>query len=238
MVAKKKYNQILDRISIAAEQSGRNPSDIKLVVVSKAQPVDKIRQAIEAGARLFGENYPEESLPKILELGNVPGLRWHMIGHLQSRKIGIVADYFEMLHSLDNVHLAQKLDKQLDLRGRVLPVLLEMNVGGEESKFGWNARDESDWPLLLKEVNTIRTFSHIKICGLMTMPPWNEDAEVTKPFFQKLRRLRDYLQKAFPTLGFNELSMGTSSDFEVAIREGSTYVRIGQAILGDRQGAN
>lgn len=234
MSIQKNISHVNNLITRAAEEAGRNPADVKLVVVSKAQPVDKIRQVLECGAKILGENYPEETLPKILELNAKYKVEWHMIGHLQSRKAGIVAEYFDTLQSLDSVHLAQKLESQLALRGRELPVLLEMNVGGEESKSGWDAHNESSWPALLEGIEQICNFKHLKICGLMTMPPWNENPEVSRAYFKKLRKLRDYLQHAFPQLSLRELSMGTSFDFEVAVQEGASYVRVGQAILGER----
>ncbi len=238
MNIKKNLVQVNQNIQRVAELAGRDPASIKLVVVTKSQPVAKIIAVVEAGHRLFGENYPEETLPKILEMGKLSGISWHMIGHLQSRKSGIIAEYFNMMHSLDSIRIAQKLELKLEAQGRMLPVLLEMNVGGEESKSGWKVHDESMWPTLLSDLNLIRRLPHLEICGLMTMPPWNNSPEENRLYFKKMRHLRDYLQRAFPQMNLQELSMGTSQDYEVAIQEGATYIRIGRAIMGDRLALN
>lgn len=224
----------MERIARAAQSAGRSPEAARLVVVTKAQPVESARAAIEAGARILGENYPEETRPKILELGRPGGIEWHMIGHVQSRKAGIVADHFDMLQSLDSLRLAEKLERQLSAAGRALPVLLEFNVGGEESKTGWNAADEASWDALLPEVEAILGLPHLAVRGLMTMPPLFENPEEARPFFTKLRRLGDFFSRRFATERFCEYSMGTSADFEAAVQEGATYVRIGTAILGPR----
>jgi PLP dependent protein len=226
------------RIANAAQISGRSSEDISLLVVSKSQPVEVIEAAITAGIRLFGENYPEETLSKMLQLQNQAEIQWHMIGHLQSRKARIVAEHFQMLHSLDSFQLAEKLDRLLAESDKKMPVLLEFNVGEEESKFGWPAWDESKWVELLPELSKILTLEHLKITGLMTMPPLSEDIEATRPFFKKLRQLKGFLSSSFPEATFTELSMGTSADFEIAIEEGATMVRVGRAILGDRPPKN
>jgi len=222
------------RISRAAISCGRSPDEISLIVVSKSQPVEVIEAAISAGIRQFGENYPEETQSKILQLKNQPEIEWHMIGHLQSRKARIVVDNFQMLHSLDSVTLAEKIDRLLAERGRKMQCLLEFNVGGEESKFGWSAWDEKRWQALIPDISLILGLENLKISGLMTMPPLSEDVEKTRPFFKKLRNLQEYLSVAFPEAHFTELSMGTSADFEIAIEEGATMIRVGQAILGSR----
>ncbi len=230
--------QVNQRIARAALSSGRSPGEISLLVVSKSQPVEVIEAAIAAGVRKFGENYPEETLLKLVELKSQAQIEWHMIGHLQSRKARIVAEHFQMLHSLDSYPLAEKLDRLLAESGKKLPALLEFNVGGEESKFGWPAWDETRWKELLPELSKILAMEHLQIAGLMTMPPLSEDIEESRPFFQKLRALRDYLSASFPGSNFTELSMGTSADFEIAIEEGATMIRVGRAILGDRPPKN
>lgn len=230
----KRYEQVVERIQRAADLAGRDTADVRLVVVTKAQPVEVIRAAITAGAHILGENYPEETLPKIQAVGENAGVEWHMIGHLQSRKSGIVAEHFAMLHSLDSLRLAERLDRQLAERGRTLPVLLECNVGGEESKAGWPAVDETQWDALLPDVERVLAFPHLNVRGLMTMPPLYEDPEKTRPFFIRLRRLAEYLSARFGAGHFKELSMGTSADFEAAVQEGATFVRVGSAILGPR----
>lgn len=228
------FEKVSERIERAAQSAGRAAGDACLVVVTKGQPVEVIRAAAEAGARLLGENYPEESLPKIEALGRAIPIQWHMIGHLQSRKSAIVADHFDLLQTLDSLRLAERLERQLAERGRSLPVLLEFNVSGEESKFGWPAWDEAQWPALIPEVEQLMAFPHITLRGLMTMPPLYDDPEQTRPFFVRLRRLKEYLSRHFAALSLDELSMGTSADFEAAVQEGATLVRVGTAILGPR----
>lgn len=233
-------NQILanletvnDRIASAAARSGRQVSDVRLVVVSKGQPIEVIASAVEAGIRDFGENYPEETVPKIQALAG-RDLTWHMIGHLQSRKTRLVCDHFQWMQSLDSLRLAEKMERQLDEIGRSLPVLLEFNVGGEESKSGWLAADESAWPGMVDEIGQILNFPHLVVKGLMTMPPLTTTPLEARVFFQKLVKLQIYLKSQFPARTWDEISMGTSSDFEAAVEEGATIIRIGTAILGPR----
>jgi pyridoxal phosphate enzyme (YggS family) len=221
---------VQERMARAAMRSGRTVGDVRLVVVSKAQSLSVVQAAFDAGVRLFGENYPEESLPKIEALQG-RGVFWHMIGHLQSRKIRIVCQSFDMLHSLDRVSLALKLEQALKENGRVLPCLLELNVSGEESKFGFDVRASADF---LKSVAQIVELPHLELRGLMTMPPLMDDPEDVRPYFARLRQWQEILRREFPAVCWDELSMGTSADFEQAIIEGATYVRIGQAILGPR----
>jgi hypothetical protein len=222
------------RIAAAAAQSGRTPSDVRLVVVTKAQPVEVVEAALQAGARIVGENYPEETLPKILALKSLYPAEWHMIGHLQSRKAPIVAEHFDMLQSLDRRDLAEKLQARAAGFGRRLPVLLEFNTGGEESKSGWDAVDDKFWPNLLDDVRQIAALPNLELRGLMTMPPLFESPEAVRPYFVRLRRLRDFIQSNISEVDLTELSMGTSADFEIAVQEGATLVRIGTAILGQR----
>lgn len=227
--------RIQERMVHAAQGCGRNSDDIRLMVVTKTQPIEIVRAAIKAGAKHLGENYPEEAQPKIIQLreeGYAP--RWHMIGHLQSRKVKIVCADFDMLHSLDSLSLADKLERALSMINRQLPVLMEINVGGEESKGGWVFQSDADLDCIFEAVETIIGFRHLKLSGLMTMPPYHEDGEKSRPYFRRLVMLRDALAIRFPNLDLRELSMGTSNDFEVAIQEGATFVRIGTAILGPR----
>lgn len=183
---------------------------------------------------MLGENYAEEGVDKIIALENESKVEWHMIGHVQSRKAELVANNFYLLHSLDSLKLAKRINRALDESGKELPVLLEFNVSGEESKYGWQASDEKTWSQLLPELKQIVDLDHLRVRGLMTMPPYYEDPELSRPFYSKLKRLRDYLADKFPGTTWNELSMGTSIDFETAIEEGSTFIRVGQAILGKR----
>jgi len=230
-----RYMFTLDRIAAAAKKAGRDADSIKLVVVTKSQPLEIVRAAIEAGVKILGENYPEEGATKIQSLPQASAVEWHMIGHVQSRKAQLVARNFNMIHSLDSLRLANRLDRLCREAGRILPALLEFNVGGEESKSGWLAWDENHWPELMKEVAEIFTLSHLQVCGLMTMPPIGETAEFSRPFFQKLKRLQGFLAGQFPQIDFSELSMGTSLDYEVAVEEGATLVRVGTAIVGSRK---
>lgn len=231
---RKNLERVRTRMIEAAQSAGRDINSTRLVVVTKGQPVSVIRAAVEAGATILGENYPEETLPKMQEIGMQPGLSWHMIGHLQSRKAGLVAVHFDTFESLDNLPLAQKLERILALQNRRLPVLLEFNVGGEESKYGWDASEERHWERLLGDVENVLHLPHLEVRGLMTMPPFAEDPETSRPYFDRLRRLADYFSGRFQAQSFSELSMGTSGDFEVAIQEGATLIRLGTAILGPR----
>ena len=232
---RERYLQTLDKIAIAARSVGRDPESIKLIVVTKSQPVEVVRAAIEAGAQFLGENYPEEGVMKFQSLHEFSAVEWHMIGHVQSRKAQLVAGNFNFLHSLDSLKLARKLDRFCGEVKRILPVLLEFNVGEEDSKSGWSAWNEALWPALLDELSLVIALPNLKIHGLMTMPPLGETAEFSRAFFKKLKRLQEYLSLQFPQVDFTELSMGTSGDYEVAVQEGATWVRVGTAIVGPRQ---
>jgi PLP dependent protein len=205
------------------------------VVVTKSQPVEVAQAAVEAGVKILGENYPEEGVMKIQSLAGQSGVEWHMIGHVQSRKARLVADHFALLHSLDSLKLAQRLDRFSAERNCVLPVLLEFNVGGEESKSGWDASDESQWNAFLPDIASILDLSHLRVHGLMTMPPLETDPQDARRFFLRLRSLRDHLASQFPKADWHELSMGTSADYTVAVEEGATLVRVGTAIVGARK---
>ena len=225
----------MDRIHAAARSAGREPESVKLVVVTKAQPVEVAQAAIEAGAVILGENYPEEAVGKLQQLGKQSGVEWHMIGHVQSRKANLVAANFNLVHSLDGLKLAEKLARFAHELGRRLPVLLEFNVGGEQTKSGWNATDERQWEALLAPIHSILALPDLEVRGLMVMPPLGEDAEASRPYFQKTRRLQDWLRNKIPDLQATELSMGTSLDYDVAVQEGATLVRVGTAITGPRK---
>jgi len=229
------YLFTLDQIATSARKSGRSPEDVRLVVVTKSQPLDVVQATIDAGIRILGENYPEEGVTKIQSLRYQSGVEWHMIGHVQSRKAKLVAEHFELLHSLDSLKLAQRLDRFSAESGRVLPILLEFNVGGEESKSGWDASDDSQWEIFLPAVQSIMDLPNLCVQGLMTMPPLETDPEDSRRFFQRLRLLRDRLVSAFPQADWRELSMGTSADYTIAVEEGATLVRVGTAIVGARK---
>ncbi len=236
-----RYQKTLDTIAAAARKAGREPESVRLVVVTKLQPVEVVRAAIEAGAKILGENYPEEAVQKITELksateGNPSrfAVEWHIIGHVQSRKARLVAEHFALFQTLDSVKLAERVDHFAAEYDRVLPILLEFNVGGEQSKSGWPAADEAHWKDVLADVNLIASMSHLQVRGLMAMPPLSTDPEDARPYFKRLRRLRDFLAKHVSQVDWRDLSMGTSADYAVAVEEGATLVRVGQAVLGPR----
>ena len=229
------HSRVLEQIADAASRSGREPGAVRLVVVTKTHPLEVIQAALQAGVRLFGENYAEEGVMKIQSLPAQSGVEWHMIGHVQSRKARLVADHFALLHSLDSLKLARRLDRFAAEANRSLPVLLEFNVGGEESKSGWDASDEARSEGFLPEIAELVKLPNLRIKGLMTMPPLGTDPEDSRRFFQRLRQLRDHLAASFPQADWHELSMGTSADFEVAVEEGATLVRVGTAIVGARK---
>jgi pyridoxal phosphate enzyme (YggS family) len=230
-----RYQRALGQIAEAASRSGRKPETVRLVVVTKSQPLEVVRAAVAAGACLLGENYAEEAVEKISALQN-SAVEWHMIGHVQGRKADLVATHFSMLHSLDSLKLAGRLESYCASLGRRLPVLLEFNVSGEESKYGFTAWEERAWPELLPALEAMMEFPHLRVRGLMTMPPYFDDPERTRPYFRRMRRLREYLATRLPQADWSELSMGTSADYAAAVEEGATFVRVGQAILGSRSG--
>lgn len=229
-----RYQAIRAQMDAAAARVKREPASVRLVVVTKTHPVETVRAAIEAGIRDIGENYAEEAVQKIRALGPVEDLRWHMIGHVQSRKADLVAAHFDWMHSLDSLRLANRLERFAAEAGRILPVLLECNVGGEASKYGYPASTSQDLELLCREIEQLALLPHLQIRGLMTMPPLYDDPEQTRPFFARMRELRNFLAGRFPALAWDELSMGTSADFVAAVEEGATLVRVGTAILGPR----
>jgi PLP dependent protein len=233
---RERYLETVDRIGVAARAAGRDPSDVRLVVVTKSQPLEVVQAALAAGARILGENYPEEGVMKIQSLPAQSDVEWHMIGHVQSRKAKLVTGHFNLIHSLDSLKLAAHVDHLAAGIAVRMPVLLEFNVGGEESKFGWAAQDESDWPDLIPLLSPVLGMANLEVRGLMAMPPIGDSAESSRPFFQKLRRLKEFLSRNFLETNFSELSMGTSADYEVAVQEGATLVRVGTAIVGPRPG--
>lgn len=218
----------------AAQRSGRLPSSVKLIVVTKSHPLETAKAAIEAGAKILGENYAEEGLEKIRSIGAFPGLEWHMIGHVQSRKVSDVVRNFTMIHSVDSTKLAEKINRVANEMDWVQNVLVQVNVSGEESKFGFPCWKDEQISDLVKDVERINSLGNLRLQGLMTIPPYAEEAEKSRPFFQQIRQIRDQLTKASPGSSLLELSMGMSADYEVAIEEGATLIRVGTAILGER----
>jgi len=219
---------VRSRIDAAARRAGRDPSDIRLVAVSKTFSADYVRAAWAAGQRDFGENKVQEALQKVGATSDIE-IRWHLIGHLQSNKAKKAATAFACIHSVDSVELLQKLDGAAAEQGASPEVLVQLDLAGEDTKFGAGA-DEArrilDAALGAKAVRT---------AGLMLIPPWNEDQEQTRPWFVQLRELRDrWLAEGTPPAALRHLSMGMSHDFEAAIEEGATMVRVGTAIFGKR----
>lgn len=231
---RERYLRVLERVADSASKAGRPAESVRVVVVTKTQPPDMIQAAVEAGARVIGENYAEEAAQKKETLSLPADIEWHMVGHVQSRKAQLVAEHFEMVHSLDSLKLAQRLDRAAKALGRTLQVLLEVNVSGEESKYGWPAWDRGHWEDLVPNVEAVAALPSLRLRGLMTMPPLTTEPEGGRAYFHRLRALRDFLAKQTARIEWTELSMGTSVDYQVAVEEGSTLVRIGQAILGPR----
>lgn len=225
---------VQERMAAAAQRAGRDPEEVRLVVVTKGHPAEVFNGLLEAGLHTFGENYVEEAIEKIEALGQTAGVEWHMIGHVQSRKAAQVVAYFDTLHSLDSLKLARRLSGQAVEQERRLPCLLECNVSGEASKYGLAAAEKQDWPALFSTVEAIRALPSLDLRGLMCMAPIVDRPETARPIFAKARRLRDALREQFGPGGWDQLSMGMSADFEAAILEGATMVRIGTAVLGPR----
>jgi len=217
------------RIELAARAAGRAATDVRLIAVSKTHPPYVLREAVEAGVLDLGENRVQEAAEKIEELGR-ESARWHLIGHLQANKARRAVQLFDLIHSVDSAALARRLERLCAEEGRdELPVLIQLDLAGEASKSGASEAD-------LKElVQTLRACERLRLSGLMTLPPFFDDAERARPFFRRLRELRDELQAggAFAE-GRGELSMGMSNDYEVAVEEGATMVRVGTAIFGER----
>ena len=216
------------RLEAAARRAGLDPAGVRLIAVSKTVEVERLSQAVAAGHRLFGENYLQEAKDKIAALG--PGVSWHFVGHLQSRKAKAVVEIFELIHSVDRLNLAQALEKAAAQVGKIQEILIQVNLAGEAAKSG--AAPEAT-PELLRE---IAGMPHLKVAGLMTMPPWFDEPERVRPYFRALRELRDRLrEQCIVDSPLTELSMGMSGDYEVAVEEGATLVRVGTAIFGVRK---
>jgi PLP dependent protein len=219
---------IRGRIANAARLAGRDPGEIALMAVCKTKPAEAIREGYVAGQRMFGENRVQEFAGKAAALGDLRDARFHMIGHLQSNKAKAAAELFSAVDSLDSIKLAERLDSAAQGLNKTLDILIEINVGGEEAKSGVAL----DSPELFQIMEHSKEWKHLQVRGLMTVPPFTEDPEGARPYFRKLRELRDSLTKRGFVL--EQLSMGMSHDFEVAIEEGSTCVRVGTAIFGER----
>jgi pyridoxal phosphate enzyme (YggS family) len=219
------------RIAAAAARVGRDGSGIQLVVVTKGHPAKIVRRAYAAGVRVFGENRVQEALAKQAQLADLQDASWHMIGHIQSRKAKNVIPNFAMVHSIDRPKIANMLDRFAAEHNVRLPVLLECNVSGEEAKFGWPLSERGSWQSRLAQLRAIAELPHLDVRGLMTMAPWLPEQDVVRAVFRRLRELSCFLEDNIPGY-WQELSMGMTDDYEVAVEEGATIVRIGRAILG------
>ena len=227
MNLKDNIERVQERIHAACQRSGRRPEDVKVLAVSKTIGADLIRQAYECGLKEFGENRVQEAAAKRPALSGLD-VTWHLIGHLQTNKARLARELFNWFHAVDSLRIAQKLDQVAGLEGQKFPVLIEVNLGGEESKFGVQ---EQIVPL----VEQIAQLKSIDLRGLMVIPPFTENPEDARPHFRRLRELAAQIEaQKIPGVLMQELSMGMSHDFEVAIEEGATIVRIGTAIFGPR----
>jgi pyridoxal phosphate enzyme (YggS family) len=222
--------ELKSQIAEAAQRSGRRPEDVRLLAVTKTVPMERIREAIFSGQRLFGENYVQEAAKKLESLGNLyHETTWHFIGHLQRNKAKLAVQLFDCIETVDNLKLARALDRHAKAAGKRLSVYIQVNVARDPGKSGLSPEE---LPVFLTEAAEL---SGIDICGLMTMPPWEPVPESSRPWFRALRDLRDEMNAGLGlSPGLRELSMGMSQDFETAIEEGATVVRIGSALFGRR----
>jgi pyridoxal phosphate enzyme (YggS family) len=224
----KQIHDVKERIKTAAVSCGRSPDDITLVAVSKTKSPDMVRRAAGAGLTVFGENYIQEARDKIASI-SLSGLSWHFIGHLQRNKAKYAVKLFDLIHTVDSLKLATELDKQAEKIGKVQDVLIQVNTGMEESKSGIAEKDAMG---LARDMSGLR---HIKVKGLMTMPPFFDAPEKVTPFFKALNRIRNRIREEnIPNIQMSDLSMGMTGDFEAAIKEGATLIRVGTAIFGRR----
>lgn len=228
--------RVRERMADAARRADRNPEEITLVAVTKAIEPAMVKQAIALGLRDFGENRVQEAEWKIPLL---PEATWHMIGHLQRNKVKKALLIFDMIHSVDSLRLAQEIDRRASRIGARVPVLLEVNLSGEATKYGFRMAPRvtrgEEKEAFFSYVEEILRLYHLEVRGLMTMAPLVAHPEEARPYFQRLRGLREELRERFPQASWEELSMGMTDDFEVAIEEGATMVRIGRAIFGERR---
>jgi pyridoxal phosphate enzyme (YggS family) len=221
-----RLNQVQQRIASACQRAGRDPSSVILLAVTKTHPPEAVREAFDLGLRLFGENKVQEAKAKI-PLCPVRA-RWHMIGHLQTNKCRDAVELFEMVEGVDSLHVAEELNRRAEQAAKRLPILIEVNIVGEASKFGYKPE------ALLSDFSKLNELSRLEIHGLMTIPPWSPAPEKARPVFQKLRELKERCEQLLGA-PLPHLSMGMSGDFEVAIEEGATIVRLGTALFGERK---
>jgi len=221
----KNLSRVRERMEHAATKVGRDPLEIKLIAVTKTVAVERIREAMAAGAMIFGENYVQEAREKIEEIGQAD-IQWHLIGHLQTNKARYAVRLFDLIHSVDSLTVARELDKRAAAEGKIIDCLIEVNLAQENSKFGMSKERTSEL------AHELRDLKNISLQGLMTMPPYADDPEAARPYFIALRELKEEIEQ--DDIPLSELSMGMSTDFAVAIEEGATIVRIGRAIFGER----
>ena len=231
MSIKENVAHVREQVATAARRAGRNPDEITLMAVSKTFAPEQIREAYDVGLRVFGENRVQEFAGKFDAVRELSGAEWHLIGHLQSNKAAKAAELFGAIDSLDSVKLAERLNAAARNAGKMLPALIEINVGGEAAKSGVAPSSEE----LNQILQSATQWKSLKIRGLMTVPPFTKDPEGARPYFRQLRQIRDQIAARNPPgISMGVLSMGMSHDFEVAIEEGSTCVRVGTAIFGER----
>jgi pyridoxal phosphate enzyme (YggS family) len=223
----KRLENVKDLINKAALKSSRDPESIHLVAVSKTIPANRVKEAIDAGVVILGENYIQEARNKYNALETYP-VSWHFIGHLQSNKAKYAVRLFDLIHSVDTLKLARELNKQAKKINKIQDILVQINISKEPSKSGADIENATN---LIKD---IILFENLSVKGFMAMPPFYNNPEKTRPYFIALRNLRNRIQTRFPSVVLDELSMGMTNDFEVAIEEGATFVRIGTAIFGER----
>ncbi len=219
---------IRERIASAAGRVGRDPDEITIVAVTKTVDPARIREALREGIRIFGENRVQEARDKIADIGR--DVSWHMIGHLQTNKVKSAVSLFDEIHSVDSLRLARELDREAGKQGKKLPVLVQVSLAGEAQKFGIEEKE------VFSLIRVITGMDHLKLMGLMTIPPFYEDPEKGRPIYRRLRRIRDQVvAMGLPGVEMEHLSMGMSHDYQVAVEEGATRVRIGSAIFGERR---
>ena len=219
----------MEHIRLAACRVGRDPRQVRLVAATKFVTAGQVLEAVKAGVTICGENRWQEAQAKMAAIGEERGLTWHFIGRLQRRKLKMLVGRFSLIHSVETVDQATELDHQADVMGMQQPILLEVNVGGESTKGGFSPLE------LMKALPAIDRLEHISVRGLMTIPPWEPDPEAVRPYFQQLRELGDQVTESSPIrIRMDELSMGMSHDYVIAVEEGATLVRIGTGIFGQR----
>ncbi len=232
---REKLYEIQANISESAAKVGRDSKAVRLMAVTKTKPEEIIRVLIALGVVEIGENYPDETFEKKNVFENAPEtVRLNMIGHCQSRKVKIVAELFDMFQSLDRLEIGLKLNRALEKTGKIMPVLLELNTGAELSKNGWVLKGDQLPDSFLGDLEKLQACSQLRIEGLMTLPPYTEKGEENRDYFANMRKVLERLNSHYGTC-MQELSMGTSSDYQVAVEEGATYVRIGTLLVGPRE---